>query len=217
MTHLADKKKKSDPPALYKHEGVAICLVMHLICCQQLCTWQLMLISLYFHYLCIFTSAELWEGVNVVAAVLIDEGVNLGEGGKENWPFLLLQIPPEGISLYPPPERFIQPEKIKFHIREKLYFSVVFLSVEMANHWFASDVMPVWLHPVLVAFRLQFSNFHKTHIQMCQASHVAVSRSGNWSRIKLFWLSSYTKTMVFPKKPSASGVGIWYQFNQSGC
>ena len=51
MTHLADKKKKSDPPALYKHEGVAICLVMHLICCQQLCTWQLMLISLCFHYL----------------------------------------------------------------------------------------------------------------------------------------------------------------------
>ena len=129
MTQLADKKKKkSDPPALYKHEGVAICLVMHLICCQQLCTWQLMLISLYFHYLCIFTSAELWEGVNVVAAVLIDEGVNLGEGGKENWPFLLLQIPPEGISLYPPPERFIQPEKNQIsHPGEIIFFRSIFV------------------------------------------------------------------------------------------
>ena len=215
MTHLADKKKKSDPPALYKHEGVAICLVMHLICCQQLCTWQLMLISLYFHYLCIFTSAELWEGVNVVAAVLIDEGVDLGEGGKENWPYLLLRIPPEGISLCPPPERFIQPEKIKFHIREKLYFSVVFLSVEMANHWFASDVMPVWLHPVLITFRLKFSNFHKRHILVFAGGwkvykmHVAVARSG-YVKNQTFSLSSYTKTMVFPKKPSASGVGIWY-------
>ena len=42
----------------------------------------------------VLTSAELWEGVNVVAAVLVDKRVDLGEGGKENWTFLLLQIPP---------------------------------------------------------------------------------------------------------------------------
>ena len=35
-----------------------------------------------------------------MAAVLVDERVNLGEGGKENRPFLLLQIPPWRKSLH---------------------------------------------------------------------------------------------------------------------
>ena len=52
------------------------------------------------HISSILTSAELWEGVYVVAAVLVNKRVNLGEGGKENWPFLLLRIPPWGKSLH---------------------------------------------------------------------------------------------------------------------
>ena len=133
----------------------------------------------------IFTSAELREGVDVVAAVLIDEGVDLGEGEKENWPFFPLQIPPGGKALGSSCERFIQPEKVINHIRGKLYICLFIL-----NHWFASDVMPVWLHPVLVTFRLQFSTFHKTFILVfgqqqgwkihkMQKSHIAVSRSVN--------------------------------------
>ena len=107
----SSKDKATNRPALYKAEGVAISLVMHLIGCQQLSTCQLIIITLYLQHLnfssskhahrCIsflLTGAKFWEGVNVVAAVLIDKRVNLGEGGKENWQFLILQIPPWGKS-----------------------------------------------------------------------------------------------------------------------